>query len=84
LQVLGHYAESWRLNEWGEHPLYSDYVAGLCASRPDIMQNDDLWVKPRPLLGLDGLTMHWSAPTLEQGIEWVLAKLKAPAVGATP
>jgi hypothetical protein len=64
LKVMGHYAESLRLTGWSRHPPFTDYCAGLCALplTARLMGNDGLWVPPRPLPGLDGRTMHWTAP----------------------
>jgi hypothetical protein len=88
LKLVGYYANSRRGVNWGPHPGWDDYLAGVAAlPRPagfDLMQGTALAIRPRPLPGLDSETLCWEKPEwrlIDEKIkeQKVLAKLaRAP------
>jgi hypothetical protein len=68
LKLVGHYASSRRNVNWGPHPGWEDYLAGLAALPPppgvfDIVQGAALGkIRPRLLAGLDAETWCWESP----------------------
>jgi hypothetical protein len=77
LKLVGYYASSRQNVNWGPHPNWEDYLAGLAALPPppgvfDVVQGANLAIRPRLLPGLERETMRWGPP------ERPPAKLAAP------